>query len=108
MEPPETIDARATVNLRLQVAYYRSIGAVVGFAESMTWNGKHHIIRVVETTFAKGVPWKPEAIKAVESEVIRLPTLEKGFVEISGEVQDGSLLSNRDAVGRRFEFCRAC
>jgi hypothetical protein len=32
---------------------------------------------------------KPEEMKALESEVIRLPTLEKWFVEIPGKVPDG-------------------
>jgi hypothetical protein len=66
-----------------------SIGAVVGFAKSMTWKGKHPVVRVVETTYAKGVRLKPEEMKALESEVIRLPTLERWFVEIPGKVRDG-------------------
>ena len=66
-----------------------SIGAVVGFAESMTWKGKRPVVRVVETIYAKGVRLKPEEMKTLESEVIRLPTLEKWFVEIPGKVQDG-------------------
>lgn len=66
-----------------------SIGAVVGFAESMTWKSKHPVVHVVETTYAKGVRLKPEEMKALEAEVVRLPTLEKGFVEIPGKVRDG-------------------
>jgi transposase len=66
-----------------------SIEAVVGFAESMTWKGKHPVVHVVATTYAKGVRLKPEEMKALESEVIRLPTLEKWFVEIPGKVRDG-------------------
>ena len=54
-----------------------SIEAVVGFAESMTWKGKHPVVRVVETTYAKGVRLKPEEMKALESEVVRRPALEK-------------------------------
>jgi hypothetical protein len=65
-----------------------SVGAVVGFAGSMTWKGKHPVVRVVETTYAKGVRLKPAEMKALESEVLRLPTLEKWFVEIPAEVRD--------------------
>jgi transposase len=66
-----------------------SVAAVVGFAGSMTWNGKHPVVRVVETIYAKGVRLKPEAMEALEAEVVRLPTLEKWFVVIPGKVRDG-------------------
>ena len=46
-----------------------SIEAVVGFAGSMTWKGKHPVVSVVETTYAKGVRLKPEEMEALESEV---------------------------------------
>jgi transposase len=66
-----------------------SVEAVVGFAGSMTWRGKHPVVRVVETIYAKGVKLKPKEMKALESEVKRLPTLEKWFVEIPAGVPDG-------------------
>jgi transposase len=66
-----------------------SVKAVVGFAESMTWKGKHPVVRVVETTYATGVRLKPEEMKALESGVKRLPTLERWFVEIPAGVPDG-------------------
>ena len=66
-----------------------SVAAAVGFAESMTWKGKHPVVRVVETIYAKGVRLKPEEMEALEAEVVRLPTLEKWFVEIPGKVRDG-------------------
>jgi hypothetical protein len=66
-----------------------SVQAVVGFAGSMTWKGKHPAVRVVETTYAKGVRLKPGEMKALESQVKRLPTLEKWFVEIPAGVPDG-------------------
>jgi transposase len=59
-----------------------SVEAAVGFAESMTWSGKHPVVSVVETTYATGVRLKPEEMKALEKKVIRLPSLEKWFVEI--------------------------
>ncbi len=66
-----------------------SVKAVVGFAESMTWKGKHPVVRVVETPYATGVRLKPEEMKGLESGVKRLPTLEKWFVEIPADVPDG-------------------
>ena len=47
------------------------------------------MVRVVETTYATGVRLKPKEMKALESEVKRLPGLEKWFVEIPAEVPDG-------------------
>src|SRR5207237_9007072 len=59
-----------------------SIQAVVGYARSMTWKGKHPVVNVVETTYSKGVRLKPVEMEALESEVERLPTLEKWYVKI--------------------------
>jgi transposase len=59
-----------------------SIEAAVGFARSMTWSGNHPVVSVVETTYATGARLKPGEMKALENEVIRLPSLEKWFVEI--------------------------
>ncbi len=66
-----------------------SIAAVVGLAESMTWKGKHPVVRLVEATYATGVRLKPGEMKALESGVKRLPTLERWFVEIPAGVPDG-------------------
>ncbi len=59
-----------------------STEAVLGFARSMTWKGKHPVVSVVETTYATGVKLTPEEMEALEAEVIRLPSLEKWFVKI--------------------------
>jgi transposase len=66
-----------------------SIEAVVGFAGSMTWKGKHPRVSVVETIYNKGVRLKPKEMKALESEVVRLAGLGKWFVEIPAKVRDG-------------------
>jgi hypothetical protein len=66
-----------------------SVEAVVGFAGSMTWKGKHPVVCVVETAYTKGVKLKPKEMKALDSEVKRLPGLEKWFVEIPAGVPDG-------------------
>jgi transposase len=59
-----------------------SVEAVLGFARSMTWKGKQPVVNVVETTYATGVRLNPEEMRALESRVVRLPSLEKWFVEI--------------------------
>jgi transposase len=59
-----------------------STEAVLGFARSMTWKGKHPVVSVVETAYATGVKLTPEEMVALEAEVIRLPSLEKWFVKI--------------------------
>ncbi len=66
-----------------------SIEAVVGFAGSMTWKGKHPVVSVVETAYATGVRLKPKEMKALESEVVRLAGLGKWFVKIPVGVRDG-------------------
>jgi transposase len=66
-----------------------SIEAVMGFAGSMTWKGKHPVVSLVETTYQKGVKLKPKELKALESEVIRLAGLGKWFVKIPATVPDG-------------------
>jgi transposase len=66
-----------------------SIEAVVGFAGSMTWKGKHPAVSVVETVYPKGVKLKSKEMKALESEVVRLAGLGKWFVEIPARVRDG-------------------
>jgi transposase len=66
-----------------------SIEAVVGYAGSMTWKGKHPAVRVVDTIYSKGVRLKPKEMKALESEVVRLAGLGKWFVEIPAKVRDG-------------------
>jgi transposase len=66
-----------------------SIEAVVGFAGSMTWKGRHPVVRVVEAVYTKGVRLKPKEMKQLESEVIRLAGLGKWFVEIPAKVPDG-------------------
>jgi transposase len=66
-----------------------SIEAVVGFAGTMTWKGKHPRVSVVETIYNKGVRLKPKEMKALESEVVRLTGLGKWFVEIPAKVRDG-------------------
>jgi transposase len=66
-----------------------SVEAVLGYARSMTWKGKHPVVGLVETVYHKGVRLKPKEMKALESEVVRLAGLGKWFVKIPAEVRDG-------------------
>lgn len=66
-----------------------SIDAVVGYARSMTWKGKHPVVSVVEETYTKGVRLKREEMEALEAGVKRLSALEKWFVEIPAGKPDG-------------------
>jgi hypothetical protein len=59
-----------------------SVEAVLGYAGTMTWKGKHPAVALVEGSYSKGVRLGAEEMRALESEVIRLPSLEKWFVEI--------------------------
>ena len=67
-----------------------SIEAVLGFARTMTWEGKHPEVDLIETAYSKGVRLSPKEMEEVESQVVRLPSLEKWFVEISGGTSVGS------------------
>ena len=59
-----------------------SIQAVVQFAETMSWKGKQPVVRLVTTTYRTGVRLTKAAMEAVETQLGRLPGLEKWFVEI--------------------------
>lgn len=59
-----------------------SIDAVLQFAATMTWKGTHPIVDLVTTTYQTGVTLTKEAMEAVETQITRLPGLEKWFVDI--------------------------
>jgi hypothetical protein len=66
-----------------------SIEAVLGFARTMTWEGKHPEVVLIEAPYSKGVRVGPKEMEELESQVVRLPSLEKWFVEIpSGAAVD--------------------
>jgi len=58
--------------------------AVVRFAESMTWNGKHPKVSVLTDAYPKGVRLPKKEMLLVEQEVRRLPSLDDWFVDIPG------------------------
>ena len=59
-----------------------SIDAVIQFATTMTWKGKCPVVELVTTTYQIGVKLTKEAMKIVETQIQRLPGLDKWFVDI--------------------------
>lgn len=60
-----------------------SIDAVVQFARTMTWKGKHPVVKLVTKTYQTGVKLTAKAMKGLETQFQRLPALEKWFVDIA-------------------------
>ena len=61
-----------------------SVEAVLGYAETMTWKGGHPEVVLVEAEYSEGVKLGREEMEALESKVVRLPSLKKWFVSIPG------------------------
>jgi len=61
-----------------------SVDAVIQYARTRTWKGKHPVVEVVTTTYQTGVKLTKTAMKAVETQLERLPHLPKWFVDIVG------------------------
>ncbi len=59
-----------------------TVETVVEFAGSMRWKGGAPEVRLVTTTYPKGVKLTKAAMAAVEARISRLPGLEKWFVDI--------------------------
>jgi hypothetical protein len=60
-----------------------SVDAVVQFAQTMTWKGKHPVVELVTTTYQTGVKLTAKAMKVLEVQFQRLPALGKWFVDIA-------------------------
>jgi transposase len=60
-----------------------SVDAVIKLASTMTWKGKPPVVALVTSIYQTGVKLTKEAMKAVETHLQRLPTLEKWFVDIA-------------------------
>ena len=58
--------------------------AVLGFAGSMTWNGRHPTVSLLTDAYPKGVRLPKSEMLLVEKEVKRLPDLDDWFVDIPG------------------------
>ena len=59
-----------------------SLDAVIQYASTMTWKGKHPVVELVTTTYQTGVKLTKKAMKVVETQLQRLPPLDKWFVDI--------------------------
>jgi Rhodopirellula transposase DDE domain len=60
-----------------------TIDAVVQFTRSMTWCGRHPVVELVTTVYETGVRLSKAAMDQIEAQIVRLPGLEKWFVEIT-------------------------
>jgi hypothetical protein len=69
-----------------------SVEAVIQYVSTMTWKGKHPVVTLVRTIYQTGVKLTKEAMDLVESQIQRLPSIRKWFVDI-----DGSLPAVRDS-----------
>lgn len=59
-----------------------TLDSVLEFARTMTWKGKHPVVSLVTEIYASGVRLSKDAMEALETQVTRLPGLEKWFVDI--------------------------
>jgi hypothetical protein len=57
---------------------------VLGFARTMTWNGKHPTVQLVDESYPKGVRLSSAEMTVVEKRVNRDVDLGKWFLEIDG------------------------
>ena len=59
-----------------------SLEAVSQYASTMTWKGNHPVVSLVTTAYQTGVKLTKEAMCALETQLQRLPHLDKWFVDI--------------------------
>lgn len=59
-----------------------TVETALNFAQTMTWNGRHPVVKLVEKTYPTGVRLTPAEMKELEKRLERLPGLEKWFVRI--------------------------
>lgn len=60
-----------------------TVDAVLNFTASMTWNGIHPVVDLVSTIYHTGIRLSQEAMAAIEAQIVRLPGLDKWFVDIT-------------------------
>ena len=58
-----------------------AIDAVIRFATTMPWKGKGPVVELVTTTYQTGVKLTKDAMQMVETQLQRLPGLDKWFVD---------------------------
>jgi hypothetical protein len=60
-----------------------TVETVLNFAETMTWNGHHPVVQLVEKTYQTGVKLTQKTMAELEKRLERLPNLRKWFVCIA-------------------------
>jgi len=60
-----------------------SVDAVIQYARTMTWKGKHPVVELVTSIYQTGVKLTKEAMDVLETHLQRLPSLGKWFVDIA-------------------------
>jgi transposase len=59
-----------------------TVETALHFAQTMTWNGHHPVVKLVEKIYQTGVRLTPKEMEELEKRFERLPGLEKWFVRI--------------------------
>lgn len=59
-----------------------TVETALNFAQTMTWNGHHPVVKLVDKTYPTGVRLTPKEMKELEKRFQRLLGLEKWFVRI--------------------------
>jgi len=60
-----------------------ALETVLGFAATMTWQGRHPVVALVTAAYERGVALTAAAMADVASHRTRLPQLEQWFIDIS-------------------------
>lgn len=60
-----------------------TLTTVLKFAQSMTWHGRHPVVKFVQKTYRTGVRLTQKTMTELEKRLERLPGLEKWFVTIA-------------------------
>jgi hypothetical protein len=60
-----------------------SVDAVLKFAATMTWKGIHPTVEPVTTAYKTGVSLSKVEMELIEAQIVRLPGLQKWFVDIT-------------------------
>jgi hypothetical protein len=59
-----------------------TVDTALNFAQTMTWRGKHPMVKLVTSVYQTGVKLAKAVMAAYEKMIIRLPGLQKWFVDI--------------------------
>jgi hypothetical protein len=59
-----------------------TVDIALNFAQTMTWRGKHPMVKLVTGVYQTGVKLAKAAMATYEKMIVRLPGLQKWFVDI--------------------------